>query len=103
MIAGGVVCLRLQNRDRTGAANIGTQFQRLIRGEGPIKPMTDEELEFHRLHACVECGGDETSRTGRRAGPTLRVYRLWRWGRGCFAGTGRQSAPAFRVGRTQLI
>ena len=31
------------------------QFQRLMRGEGPIKPMTDEEAEFHRLAVCVEC------------------------------------------------
>jgi len=51
-------CGLLQNRDRTGATNIGTQFQRLMRGEGPIKPMTDEEAEFHRLSVCVECGDD---------------------------------------------
>ena len=51
-------CGLLQNRDRTGATNIGTQFRRLMRDEGPIKPMTDEEVEFHRLAVCIECGDD---------------------------------------------
>jgi hypothetical protein len=52
-------CGLLQNRDKTGAKNIGFQFQRLVRDQPPLrpmsKPMSDEELEFHRLATCVEC------------------------------------------------
>jgi hypothetical protein len=48
-------CGLLQNRDKTGATNIGRQFLRLLEGEGPIRPMTDTELEFHRLSTCLEC------------------------------------------------
>ena len=51
-------CGLLQNRDRTGATNIGFQFARLVRGQAPLRPMSDEELEFHRLQACAECDGD---------------------------------------------
>jgi hypothetical protein len=52
-------CGLLQNRDRTGATNIGVQFRRLVRDEGPIRPMNAEELEFLRLAtACVECDHD---------------------------------------------
>jgi len=51
-------CGLLQNRDRTGATNIGFQFARLVRGQAPIRPMSDEELEFHRLQMCAECDGD---------------------------------------------
>tara|TARA_B100000787_G_scaffold163103_1_gene144436 strand:- start:3449 stop:3658 length:210 start_codon:yes stop_codon:yes gene_type:complete len=51
-------CGLLENRDRTGATNIGFQFQRLVRGQGPLRPMSAEELEFNRLQACVECNGD---------------------------------------------
>ena len=48
-------CGRLFNRDKLGARNIATQFDRLCKGLGPIKAMTDEELEFHRLNVCIEC------------------------------------------------
>ena len=48
-------CGLLQNRDQTGATNIGRQFARLVRGQPPLRPMSDEELEFHRLQTCVEC------------------------------------------------
>ena len=48
-------CGLLQNRDKTGATNIGLQFERLVRGQPPIRAMSDEELEFNRLNACVEC------------------------------------------------
>ena len=48
-------CGLLQNRDRTGATNIGFQFARLVRGQSPLRPMSDEELEFHRLTTCAEC------------------------------------------------
>ena len=45
-----------QNRDRTRAANIGAQFGQLLRGEGPIRPMTEEEEEFHCLNVeCADC------------------------------------------------
>jgi len=45
-----------QNRDRTGAANIGVQFGRLMRGEGPIRPMSAEEEKFHDLNVqCAVC------------------------------------------------
>lgn len=48
-------CGLLQNRDKTGATNIGLQFQKLMRGEPPIRAMSDEEVEFHRLTTCLEC------------------------------------------------
>lgn len=48
-------CNLPQNRDRTGASNIGVQFCRLFRNEGPIKQMTKEELEFHRHNLCLHC------------------------------------------------
>ena len=48
-------CGLLQNRDRMGASNIGLQFERLMRNETPLKAMSAEELEFHRLNACLEC------------------------------------------------
>lgn len=48
-------CRLPQNRDRTGATNIATQFCRLYEGKSPIRQMTDEEKEFNRLRVCVEC------------------------------------------------
>ena len=48
-------CGLLQNRDKTGATNIGLQFERLVRGQPPIRAMSDEELEFNRLDTCLEC------------------------------------------------
>lgn len=48
-------CGRFWNRDKLGARNIGTQFQRLFAGQGPLKAMTNEEAEFHRLNVCLEC------------------------------------------------
>jgi transposase len=52
-------CGLLQNRDRTGATNIGRQFARLVRGQPPLRPMSGEELEFHRLRVGVECDGGD--------------------------------------------
>ena len=43
------------NRDRCGATNIGTNFNRLLEGKNPIRSMTDEDLAFHRATACFEC------------------------------------------------
>ena len=48
-------CGLLQNRDKTGATNIGLQFQKLMSGQPPIRVMSDEEVEFNRLNACLEC------------------------------------------------
>ena len=48
-------CGLFQNRDRTGAINIGRQLRRLLRGDEPLRPMNDEELEFHRLNVCLAC------------------------------------------------
>ena len=48
-------CGLLQNRDKTGATNIGLQFIRLLKGQSPIREMNDTELEFHRLNVCLEC------------------------------------------------
>ena len=50
-------CRLPQNRDRTGASNIGLQFRRLYRGEAPIRRMTDEDLAFHRENValCMPC------------------------------------------------
>ena len=48
-------CGLLQNRDKTGATNIGLQFQKLMSGQPPIRVMSDEEVEFNRLNTCLEC------------------------------------------------
>ena len=50
-------CRLPQNRDRTGASNIGLQFRRLYAGEGPLRPLTEEDAEFNRLNValCVAC------------------------------------------------
>jgi hypothetical protein len=48
-------CGLLQNRDKTGATNIGIQFKKLFCNEPPLRVMSDEELEFHRLDTCAEC------------------------------------------------
>ena len=37
------------------AEAVTLQFQRLLAGQGPIKPLSDEDLEYNRLAACVEC------------------------------------------------
>jgi hypothetical protein len=43
------------NRDKLGARNIATQFDRLLADQPPIKVLTDEELEFNRLNVCAKC------------------------------------------------
>ena len=50
-------CKLPQNRDRTGASNIGLQFQRLFSDQGPIRRMTESERELHRLRieTCEVC------------------------------------------------
>lgn len=45
-------------RDGNAAFNIGTQLQRLLRGDGPIRTMTDEDLELHRHNLCLACDGE---------------------------------------------
>ena len=49
-------CKLPQNRDRTGASNIGLQFKRLFENKGLLRTMTEKEREFHRLKAlCGAC------------------------------------------------
>ena len=49
-------CKLPQNRDRTGASNIGLQFNRLFEGKPPIRQMNEEEKEFNRLRlVCEPC------------------------------------------------
>ncbi len=43
------------NRDKNGASNIGTNFMRLIQDQPPIRAMTAEDLEMHRLRMCLRC------------------------------------------------
>ena len=43
------------NRDRNGATNIGTNFQRLFEGKSPIRSLSEEDLVFHRATLCLEC------------------------------------------------
>ena len=47
-------CGLLQNRDKTGATNIGLQFERLMRDEPPLRKPTDEEIAFTDLAVCLE-------------------------------------------------
>lgn len=49
-------CGLLQNRDKTGATNIGLQFKLLFQNKPPIRKMDEAELEFNRLNTCLECG-----------------------------------------------
>ena len=48
-------CKRPLNRDKNGATNIGTNFQRLFKDRPPIRSMSDEDLAFHRAALCLEC------------------------------------------------
>ena len=48
-------CMRVMNRDKMGAVNIGTNFQRLMQGRAPIKAMTQQDLAFHQATVCMEC------------------------------------------------
>ena len=41
-------CMLFLNRDKNGATNIGTNFDRLFEDKPPIRSMTDEDLAFHR-------------------------------------------------------
>ena len=43
------------NRDKNGATNIGTNFQRLFDNRPTIRSMSDEELAFHRAALCLAC------------------------------------------------
>jgi hypothetical protein len=47
-------CMLPLNRDKNGAINIGHNFERLMRGESPIKAMTEEEVAFHRARLCLD-------------------------------------------------
>ena len=51
-------CKLPQNRDRTGASNIGLQFMCLLTGRGPIRSMTADDLELHRHNLCFKCDED---------------------------------------------
>ena len=45
------------NRDRNGATNIGTNFQRLFEDKAPIRSMSETDVAFHRATlCCLECG-----------------------------------------------
>lgn len=48
-------CTLPLNRDKNGATNIGTNFQRLFEGMPPIRSMSDEDVAFHRAALCLEC------------------------------------------------
>ena len=48
-------CMLVVNRDKNGAINIGTNFQRLMEDKPPVRSMTDEDLAFHRASLCMEC------------------------------------------------
>jgi hypothetical protein len=48
-------CGLLQNRDKTGATNIGRQFARLIEGKDPLRVMNEDGVEYNILNRCVEC------------------------------------------------
>lgn len=48
-------CMLPLNRDRNGATNIGTNFQRLMTDKSPIRSMTEENIAFHRASLCLEC------------------------------------------------
>jgi hypothetical protein len=47
-------CKQFMNRDRLGAYNIGRNFDRLFRGEAPLRRLTSQEDELNRLK-CSLC------------------------------------------------
>ena len=53
-------CKLPMNRDRLGASNIGFNFCRRFRDETPMRTMSDEEREFHRLQigCCMTCDAE---------------------------------------------
>ena len=53
-------CKLPMNRDRLGASNIGLNFCRPFRGETPMRTMSDEEREFHRVQigCCMACDAE---------------------------------------------
>ena len=53
-------CKLPMNRDRMAAANIGLNFCRLFRGEAPLRAMSAEERELHRLQlgCCAPCDAE---------------------------------------------
>ena len=57
-ICQNVDCNLPQNRDHTGACNIGLQFCRLFEGKGPIRKMTKEDIEFNNHNLCMQCDDD---------------------------------------------
>ena len=48
-------CRLLQNRDRTGATNIGRQLHRLLRKTTWLQERSAEEEELHQLKLRLEC------------------------------------------------
>ena len=48
-------CRLLQNRDRTGATNIGRQLHRLLRNTTWLQERSADEEELHQLKLRLEC------------------------------------------------
>lgn len=43
------------NRDRNGATNIGTNFQRLFEDKAPIRSLSEADVAFYQATLCLEC------------------------------------------------
>ena len=42
------------NRDKNGATSIATKFLRLMRGDDPIRSMTEEDIGLRRASLCLD-------------------------------------------------
>ena len=53
-------CKLPMNRDRMAAANVGVTFCKRFRGEAPLRAMSAEERELHRLQlgCCAPCDAE---------------------------------------------
>ena len=68
----------MQNRDRTGALNIGVQFGRLFRGQGPLRSMTKEEKEIIGASTANKHGGAFGTLGESKSSPSLRAWgEMW--------------------------
>ena len=48
-------CRSHLNRDTNASRNIGLQLKRLLQDKGPIRQLSDRDLEFNRHQLCLGC------------------------------------------------
>ena len=48
-------CRSHLNRDTNASRNIGLQLKRLLQDQGPIRALSNRDLEFNRHQLCLGC------------------------------------------------